>query len=177
MRNIKTIVGATALLLSTFANAAIITHGNLTTDNTTNYIVDTNSGRQYLRLDVLADLNYQQTVDAVTTGAYQEWSIASTSEADDFIYSYIEETNACSSNGTANFYTLCADAALYNDGDFGDNYSSNYDYFWFLNDEIDSRYDVGFVDFTQYNGTSTISQLENWAPLAVSDAFSLTGSH
>ena len=37
MRDIRTILGATALLLSTFANAAIITHGDLTTDDTTNY--------------------------------------------------------------------------------------------------------------------------------------------
>lgn len=83
-------------------------------------------------------MNYQQTVDAVTTGAYQDWSIASTSEADDFIDSFLEGANPCSNNGTADDYVLCSNDAGYNDGDFGDNFAAGLDYFWFLNDEINS---------------------------------------
>ena len=73
---------AALLSLSGAAQGAIFTYGNLTTDDATDIIADTVTGRQYLRFDTF-NLTYADTVAA--GGTYEGWSIADSTISDDFI--------------------------------------------------------------------------------------------
>lgn len=66
-------------------NAAIITHGNLTSDDTTNYITDTSTGRPYTRLYAY-NLSYSDMLIAISASStFEGGTIATSSIADDLI--------------------------------------------------------------------------------------------
>jgi len=71
------------LSVSGFANAGLITIGSLSSndDGSTQIINDSLNEREWLRWDVLADLNYTQTLAATTSGAYSDWTIATENDA------------------------------------------------------------------------------------------------
>ena len=103
--------------ISTAANAAVITHGYLTTDNTTNYITDTTTGRQYMRFDE-SSLTYAETIAAVGVGGiYEGWTIADSTIADDF-YSAILGVSDTPCTG-ANSETICGYISGWTQSDFG----------------------------------------------------------
>lgn len=120
----------TALSLSTSGNAAVITHGDLVTDDTTNYITDTVSDRQYLRFDTF-DLSYADTLVATSLGGiYEEWTIATSQVADDFFAS-ANETPSTSCDVGDQYGSVCGLISGWTDGDFGSSHNFDYDYFWF----------------------------------------------
>ena len=103
--------------ISTAANAAVITHGNLTTDSATNYITDTTTGRQYMRFDE-SSLTYAETITAVSAGGiFEEWTIADSTVADDF-YSAMLGVSSTPCTG-ANFEVLCGYVSGWTQSDFG----------------------------------------------------------
>ena len=74
------------LLASPYSYATLITHGYLTTNDTTNYITDTVTNRMYSRFDAF-NLSYPDTEAAIAAGSghsFEGWSIATASVADDF---------------------------------------------------------------------------------------------
>ena len=134
MKYLKLVLPVMLLVLSATVSATTVTHGNLTSDDTTNFIKDTVTGREYLRFDTL-NLSYADTLTAVGAGGtYDGWSIATAGIADDF-YSAIHGIPAIDCNG------LCGRIGGWAEGDFGsrDNNSdktllNNSDGFWYLSD-------------------------------------------
>ena len=114
------------------AHAAVVTVGDLTTDDTTNFITDTAINRLYTRFDAF-DLSYADTLLATQTGgAYDGWSIATASIAVDFITSAFGSAAAVCDPGPR-----CGDAMGYGywlDGAFGASSSPYNDIFAFLSD-------------------------------------------
>ena len=151
------IAATTCIFLSTSVNAAIITHGNLTTNDATNYITDTTTSRMYSRFDSF-NLSYADTLTAIDTGGlFEGWSIATSDIADDFINAAFGAPSLCSTSTSIN---LCGTISGYNNGDFGDSHASIYDMFVYLNTPNGTS-DVGLVQFSSADG-GVIKQ-EEWA--------------
>jgi len=121
----------TMLIVSASVNAAIITHGNLTTDDTTNFIIDTVTGRQYMRFDAF-DLSVTDTVTATRLGGlYEDWSIATSQVADEF-YSAALGVSTTTCTGATTSGISCGIISNWADGDFGATTSFRTDHFWYL---------------------------------------------
>ena len=129
------LLATTALVLSTSANSATVTYGFLTTDDTTDYITDTNTLRIYKRFDTF-NLSYADTIAAVSAGGiYEGWSIATSDVADDFYSAALGLASNPCTGATANG-TICGVIAGWVPDDFGDSgqiasYSSD-ENFWYL---------------------------------------------
>ncbi|MCU7869274.1 MAG: VPLPA-CTERM sorting domain-containing protein [Candidatus Thiodiazotropha sp. (ex Lucinoma borealis)] len=164
------LIAVTSMTFSTFANAAIITHGNLTTDNTTNFIADTVTGRQYLRFDTF-NLSYADTVAATgTAGIYEGWSIATSSIADQF-YSAVLGVSDTPCSGAVNQMTSCGNIMGWTDGDFGDSTGDNSDAFWYISTyetPNSDPYDIGYGTIFQ---TGLIENYDDWMPIEGADYF------
>ena len=107
-------------LFSTTANATV-TLGNLTYDGT--YI--TGDGFTYLGLDTTSVIGstYADFVTATSAGgAFENFSIAGVTMADQFVDSLLSGTNACSSAGTGGG-TICGSVSGWTSGLFGSNYT------------------------------------------------------
>ncbi len=124
-------IAATTLVLSTGVNAATVTYGYLTSDDTTNYILDTNTGRQYLRFNENR-LTYADTLIAVGAGGtYEGWSMATSTIADDF-YSAILGTATTPCTGATSQYTTCGYVTGWVDNVFGTSSRTWRDQFFYL---------------------------------------------
>ena len=119
------------LALSTSIHADIVTHGRLTTDDATDYITDSSTGRIYKRFGSV-NLNYEDTISAVSAGGiYEEWSIATSDIADDFYSAALGvETTPCT--GASAYMSNCGTISGWVDGDFGANINGGKDSFWYL---------------------------------------------
>lgn len=75
------------LTIATSVNAAIVRVGNIQSDDTTNFMTDTTSGRMYSRLDATLGRTFSQitTEDLITGGSWDGWSIATSVESEDLI--------------------------------------------------------------------------------------------
>jgi len=152
-----------ALIVSSTANAAIITHGNLVTDDATNYITDTITGRQYLRFDTF-NLSVTDTIAATTAGGvYEDWAIATADIADDFIEATLNLSTTPCTGVTA--WTSCGTLSGWTYGDFGESYSPGLDHFWYSIPDNTGAYRVGlgridgngnFVDFYNWGSASDV---------------------
>ena len=161
-------VWACLSLISFNASAAIVTQGDLTSDDTTNIITDSLNNVEYLRLDVLADLTYAQTVSVLGTQDGGGWSIASSTDAVNFTQALFGGTPACTHDGTAVANSDCGTLAGWFDTKLGANYDGGDDIAWFLDasgeaDYITIRSD-GFVYLQDYT-------------LSSSDAFAAGGAY
>jgi len=141
-------------------NSAVITHGYLTTDDTTNYITDTNTGRQYTRFDAF-DMTLAETRESLLSGgSFEGWSIATSVIADEFVASSL----GVSSTPCDDVYDTVDPDAVYGpdsifpsndcgkvsgwaDGDFGDNVDEWTDYFYFFNDGSYGDTTIGEVEY------------------------------
>lgn len=151
MKTLKLASVATALVLSMSANAAVITYGYLVTDDTTDFITDATTGREYKRFDAF-DLTYAQTAAAVGAGGlYEGWSIATSDIADEF-YSAALGVLSTPCSGPTDYGTTCGQIAGWTDGDFGASWVNNNDIFWYL-----STNDTQNVDPSPL-GTSSIRE-------------------
>lgn len=148
MNNLKLVLPTIFLALSTNVNATTYTYGNLTSDDTTDFITNTVTSREYLRFDTF-NLSYADTLAAVGTGGlYDGWSVATSDVADDF-YSAILGVGSTSCSGPNLSGTLqpCGFVSGWVEGAFGDSFNSVEDYFWYLstNDTPNrNEYEVGF---------------------------------
>jgi hypothetical protein len=146
--SMKLIIRSTALvalLACQNSYATMITHGNLETDDSTNYITNTVTGRQYTRFDTF-DMTVAQTEAAIESGgAYEGWSIATWVVADDFISSALGVASTpCTGNVAAG--TVCGDISGWNDADFGASYTTTQDYFAYMSAEVSAP--ISLVRFT-----------------------------
>jgi hypothetical protein len=151
MKKISLILGAVGALMSLQTHAVLITHGNLSFENTGNTIEG--DGREYIRFDyltnilkdpsdsaagtkTLADLTFAETESLlVFGGALFGFRIATRSDADFFLDSFFSGPNTCSGQtGAAGGPTAgvpvidpvaCGSTFDWVDGDFGNNYSTS----------------------------------------------------
>ncbi len=150
MKKISLILGAVGALMSLQTHAVLITHGNLSFENTGNTIEG--DGREYIRFDyltnilkdpsdsaagtkTLADLTFAETESLlVSGGALFGFRIATRSDADFFLDSFFAGPNNCSGQtGAAGGPTVgvpvfnqieCGSKDAWSDGDFGNNYTT-----------------------------------------------------
>jgi hypothetical protein len=123
----KQTLALVGLTLSLSANAEIVTHGNLVTDGTTDYIADTLTGRQSKRFDAF-DITYAETIESVSSGViYEGWTIADAIIPDEFVAAALGTPNtAC--DGNAPDGTVCGVNTSWTDADFGAAYSTGFNY-------------------------------------------------
>ena len=158
------VLGLAALLLTFVlapaAHAVPVSFGSLSSndDGSTQVIVDSLNSLEWLRWDILETLTYAQTIDAITTGAYQGWSIAHNSEGQMFVNALLG-LHACTvSNGTE-CGTLNGDlTALLGDSYFDGAGNAA----WFLSDNgVDQEagyiYHSAFAQLVKYNEAGPIS--------------------
>ena len=126
----KRLLLITALLISSPSWAATVTHGSLTSDDTTHVIQDSLNNYEWLRLNVLAPLTYQQTLDVLDIQDGGGWIIAGYDLANLFVDALL------STAGSACTLTVgsCGNVADWVDGDFGANFNGDWDYAWYLTD-------------------------------------------
>lgn len=156
------IAAATCIFLSTSVNAVIITHGDLTTDDATNYITDTATSRMYSRFDSF-NLTYADTLTAIGTGGlFEGWSIATSEVAHDFINASLGGTSLCAAGGNE---FSCGTVLGWGNGDYGDSSNAFYDQFVFLNNSVD--FPLGLFQFTTADGS--IQKQEIWSTHASRD--------
>ncbi len=169
-------LAVTTLILSISANAAIITHGNLITDNTTDFITDISTDRQYLRFDTF-DLSYADTLAAVDVGGiYEGWSIADSTIADDFFRAALTPTaNAC--DGAVAFGTSCGFMSSWNNGDFGDSFDAIEDYFWYIS-TYETPYRNAFdLGIAHIDLDGRIREKDDWRSFTSADSFNVANGN
>ena len=168
MRYLKFVLSAILLALTTNVNATTYTYGNLTSDDTTNFITDTVSGREYLRFDTF-NLSYADTVAAVGTGGlYEGYSIATSDIADDF-YSAILGVDSTPCTGATNYNTLCGGVTGWVDDAFGASYGGAADLFFYLS----TNQTPGRPELAVGHGlitTSFIADRDDWSTITASDS-------
>jgi hypothetical protein len=123
----KQTLALVGLTLSVSANAEVVTHGNLVTDDTTDYITDTLTGRQYKRLHVFG-ITYTENIESVSSGGiYEGWTIADAIIPDESAAAALGTPNmAC--DGNAPDDKVCGVNTSWTDADFGAAYSTGFDY-------------------------------------------------
>ena len=169
--SMKLVIKSTALVVLLACQnsyATIITHGNLETDDTTNYITDTVTGRQYTRFDAF-DLTVADTLAAIGAGGdYEGWSIATWDVADDFISSALGVASTpCSGNVAAG--TVCGDISGWNDADFGASHTTTQDYFAYVSAEVSAP-----ISLVRLTADGIVWDYEPWTSTANLDDY--TGS-
>lgn len=177
--NIKSItLLVTALGLSTGANSAIITHGALSSDDSSNIITDSLNNYDWLRFDVTDNLTYAQTLAVLDTQDGGGWNIAHAVQAIQFVDALLTTppANACTS--TQNTNTTCGNVSGWSDGDFGDDFTAdNYtpigfpdvaDVVWFLSGKSNAVGNVHIYD----DATGEVTLNGSWSNIADSDSFS-----
>lgn len=172
IKQIKMAMSAVGVLTVAFAiqasegHAATVTHGNLTSDDTTNIIEDTSNNRRYTRLDAF-DLTVAQTEAAIASGgAYEGWSIATSTVADEFIAALLGVASTPCNGGSS--ATVCGAVAGWTDGDFGESYVNYLDYFAYYNTEGGSP--IGLVEIRDYS-VNQIRDFSSWSTGSYLNAF------
>lgn len=160
---------ATALVLSTSLNAAIITHGALTTndDGSTNIITDTLNDYEWLRFDILSQMTYAQTLAVLDTQDGGGWNIAGQVQAHEFVDALFDPVvDVCTVMDRT--LTGCEILNSWTDGAFGDNYDTMNDYAWFLNDDSS----VGWLRIEEIAlGKGSVDALNYFDLISKSDEF------
>jgi len=145
-----------ALLISSLSivHAAIITTSDLSYNDATNIITDTQSGTTYLDFNIVNQMSYDETVAATQIGGiYEDYHIATQDDAWAFFTAATTSLTVYDATLTYGF----TDEA-YHDGDFGTSSDSNVDEIWFLSSDFEGNsglmrfYDngSGHVFFTSY---------------------------
>lgn len=157
------------LFLSTSANAAIVSHGNLVSDDTSEIIEDIATGRQYLRFDTF-NLSYADTIAAVSEGgSHDEWSIATSSISDEFVQSALGAgQNPCTGNHEVGI--VCGTISSWNDSDFGFTHDLFHDFYWYMSNTSETE-PLGLVRF---ESSGLISDFSVWGSLDHADYYGIT---
>ena len=158
---IKSISLATALVLSGSVNAATMTFGNLTTDDTTDYFWDTTTDRLYLRFDTF-NMTYAETVVATSAGGiFEDWSIATSTVADEFYAAAIGD-NSTACDGPTDPHMYCGSVTGWADGSLGASYNQDSDYFWFLSTDDTIGRPETELGMAHINATGRITDYDDW---------------
>ncbi len=131
------------LILFNVSHATVIKTGDLSYDTDTNIITNSVSGITYLGWDVLAGLNYNETLRQIDYGSYGDYHIADEEEALAFF-------EAATSEWTVSFsripWTAGKTDTNYMDGSFGANFGNDLDLAMFYdNDAV--GYPIGTLQF------------------------------
>lgn len=131
MRYVMYVVVAALLTIAPSVNAGLITVGNLQSDDATNFITDTTTGRMYSRLDATLGRTFSQltSIDIMAGGSWDGWSIATSVESDDFINALLGGVSLC--DGAAAINAVCGTLGQWTDGMLGSSYDSTYDYWMY----------------------------------------------
>lgn len=163
------------LLITLFAdetNAAPISIGGLSSDNdgTTETIVDEVNGLEWLRWNLLAPLNYAETLAQIAPGGdYEGWKIAHNSHAQLFVESlFYNAANACTLTNNELCGTHTAGIGKFT-ALLGDNHGSRYDFAWFLSDN-GSGEDVGYLQADKESGQ--FFKINEWGTIGDSNYYS-----
>ena len=153
---------------ATAAAAATITHGTLSSNDATNIITDTATGRQYTQFDAF-NLSVADTEALIATGsgsAYEGWSVATSVEADEFIAAALGVANTpC--DGDA-FWVECGTISGWTDGDFGDSLDTSYDFFGFYNTH--AGHPIGLVEILY---TGRVYSFDSWSSIPSLDSYGI----
>ena len=167
MKYLKIVLPVMLLALSATVSATTVTHGNLTSDDTTNFIKDTVTGREYLRFDTF-DLTYADTFAAVDTGGtYEGWSIATSDTADEF-YAAILGVGSTPCSGATAYGTICGTVSGWADGDFGQSNTTS-DNFWYLSTNTTPNHIQRGVGLSDISSNGTLLDYDDWAPHVKAD--------
>jgi len=161
---------SSALVACGFAHSALITHGDLTSDDTTDIIINAVTGVEYLRLDTF-QMTYVETLAAVASGGiYEGWAFADSVASDAFINGLLGGTSAC--DGAVAYATTCGSVTGWVDGDFGDAYNSGSDYWVFtssLTTPGRSEFQVGLANI---RGDGIVVEHDDWGQYTLADNYS-----
>jgi hypothetical protein len=156
-----------ALVTSYTTNASLISLGNgkITTNTNDLLIVDHLNQREYLRLDVLGPLNYQEQIALTTNGQYADFTIADHQINFDFISALLDgKTGACNATRNVNGYCnkLSANHDVWREGQLGYSFTDNADYWLYENNQTGAFQDFGLAGILA-NGA--ILSFQNWSSL------------
>lgn len=145
--------------------AATVTHGFLSSDDTSGIIVDSANKREYTRLDAF-NLTFAQTQAAIGSGgAYEGWSIMTSDIMDQFTAALLGVANtAC--DGAVGYGQFCGTVAGWVDGQLGASYSGFFDYVAFLN--TNGGNPIGLL---QINSAGVVNEYENWSIANTLDSY------
>ncbi len=135
----------------TQASAALVTVGALSTetDGSSEIISDSLNNREWLRWDVLADLNYAQTVIATSAGgSHADYTIANAADAALFFSAAGSTNSACTTPGSGS--PFCFFGNIQPPSIFGSN--GGYSAAWFLADDNGTTNVVGEIAHTEHRG-------------------------
>ena len=171
MRKITNVIAAlvVSLTMSSVASASVITTGTLEYDNVSNVITDNVSGETYLGWDMVKDLDYAQTVAITTgTGLYNDWHIASQTEA----YSFYNAATGAGVSDVVGDQIHSDDIGVYVDGErFGGSSAPLQDYAWFLSDGL-----LPAGNLQLYSRYTDLSLTEIFCTLDCTDYNSINGN-
>jgi hypothetical protein len=137
------VVVAALLTIAPSVNAGLITVGNLQSDDATNFITDTTTGRMYSRLDATLGRTFSQltSIDIMAGGSWDGWSIATSVESDDFINALLGGVSLC--DGAAAFNRVCGTLGQWTDEMFGRSWDKWNDY-WIYETTADTPSREGY---------------------------------
>ena len=152
-------------------HAATFTYNGLSSDDTTDIIVNSIDNIEYLRFDILADLTFAQTLAATSLGgAYNTYDIAGITQVEQF-FDALFVTSPC--GPVSSFTRECGDIPTWFDGAFGDDWTANDDYFF-------SKDGTGGAAASWFRSVGTDTGLVRnttpWGTIAESDIFSAPGA-
>ena len=173
------------------AQAVPITIGSLSSndDGSTDIITDSLNHYEWLRWDVLADLNYDQTLASMSVGGtYEGWSIAGNSEAQMFTNALLGAGHQCTESNN----DICVSespvisfhgyGALVGDNHAddiihsGDIITGQLNYAWFLSDNEVGK-EAGIITLYEDSNRSYMRKMNEWGSIFASNSWSATGSY
>ena len=144
--------------------AATITHGNLSYDNTGQIIQDSLNDRKWIDFEGTG-LTFSNLVTATQAGgAWEGWNIADNSDALLFVDALLGGASACTSTTGGG---VCGFRSGWVDGSLGASYHPGYDYFMFENTAGPS--DLGQLRLTASNGQVYLQN--SWNHFGAGDGF------
>lgn len=159
----KLLLASSMLVFSANVNAALITQGALVWDDTTNIITNTQSNVEYLSFNVLADLNYAETLAVLGTQDGGGWSIAASVDSGNFAAALLNPAApVCDYDGTnVGATSICGSLTGWYDGKLGDNFNGLLDTILFLDDLNEADYvSIGSLgDVELFDSTIALSDI------------------
>lgn len=150
----KVIVRTKIYLVSLFlaiwcsgVSSAIVVQGDLILEDTSNIIKDGLNSVEYLQLDILSGVTYDEVLPFLDTQNGGGWAIAAASDVYNFANAMFSGAMSCDTFGN------CGTLPDWYDGKFGGTPDAAFDAFWFLNSgggfsdiEIDSGGNLNIHD-------------------------------
>lgn len=186
IKSIQVVIAAFGISFITSTQAMPITINSLSYDGISDVIEDSLNEYEWLRWDVLPDLTYAQTIEAIgSDGAFggMGWKFAGLDEAQQFVDALAGVPNGCSVNdigfeaqtcasfaageGFQNFEALVGDSFTNND-----NIRSTEQAFFLSDNDLE----VGLVELRDaLSAVSEVSKSNGNTTIRISDAFSASG--